>query len=83
MADIELSHQDRAALGRQVQRFVQDELDLEIGNMDAEQLVEFLVKTAGNHCYNLGLQDAQILIERKAEDISSELSAMEKLVSGE
>jgi uncharacterized protein (DUF2164 family) len=83
MADIELSHEDRAALGRQVQRFVTEELDLEIGNMDAEQLVEFLIKTAGHHCYNLGLQDAQILVERKAEDIASELSTMEKYVSGE
>ncbi|WP_428650207.1 DUF2164 domain-containing protein [Roseibium sp.] len=82
MSEIELSHQDRAALGRQVQKFVREELDLDIGNMDAEQLVEFLLKTAGNHCYNLGLQDAQTLVERKAEDISSELSALEKSVTG-
>jgi len=80
MSDIPLSKDDRILLARQIQRFLDEELDVEIGNMDAERLIEFLSTSLGARFYNLGLRDAQALFSRKADDIADEIYALEKPV---
>ncbi|MBN9671288.1 DUF2164 domain-containing protein [Roseibium aggregatum] len=78
MSDFELDKDTRTRLAGQIQRFMDEELDVEIGNMDAGFLIDFLSGTLGAHYYNLGLKDAQALFARKADDIVDEIYALER-----
>ncbi|GAB4527273.1 MAG: hypothetical protein Tsb0019_29300 [Roseibium sp.] len=78
MEDLELDTDSRTRLAEQIKRFCADDLDIDMGNMDAERLIDFLVPSLGARFYNLGLKEAQALIARKADDINDELYAMEK-----
>jgi uncharacterized protein (DUF2164 family) len=78
MTDMKLDTDSRARLAEQIKRFLDRELDVEIGNMDAERLIDFLLPSLGARFYNLGLKEAQTLIARKADDINDEIYALEK-----
>ncbi len=80
MAEPKLDTDVRARLSRQIQLYLDEELELEVGNMDAEFLIDFLSGSLGAHFYNLGLKDAQALFARKADDITDEIYAMERKV---
>ncbi len=75
-----LSNDERALLARRIQRFMAEDLDTDIGNMDAERLIEFLTPSLGARFYNIGLRDAQALFARKADDINDEIYALERPV---
>ena len=83
MSDLNLDTDSRTRLAEQIKRFCRDDLDVEIGNMDAERLIDFLVPSLGARFYNLGLKDAQALIARKADDINDELYALEKSLAAD
>jgi len=80
MSELKLDKDARTRLALQIKRYLDEELDLEIGNMDAEFLIDFLTPTFGAQFYNLGLKDAQALFARKADDLNDELYAMEQRV---
>ncbi|MDN3719851.1 DUF2164 family protein [Roseibium salinum] len=62
MTDLELDKDTRIRLALQIQRFMAEDLDVEIGNMDAEKkLIEYLTSTLGAQFYNQGLKEAQAL----------------------
>ncbi|QDG76932.1 DUF2164 domain-containing protein [Labrenzia sp. PHM005] len=81
MADQSLDKETRTRLVAQIQRYFDDELELEIGNMDTEFLIDFLSTNLGAAFYNLGLKDAQALLARKVDDINDEFYALEKTLS--
>jgi uncharacterized protein (DUF2164 family) len=78
MPDLKLDKDTRARLNQQIRQYLSDELDFDIGNMEADFLIDFLTKSLGASFYNLGLKDAQALIARKMDDINDELYGMEK-----
>jgi len=78
MSEFELDKDTKTRLARQIQRYLADELEVDIGNMDAEFLIDFLSGSLGAHYYNLGLKDAHALFARRADDIADELYSMEK-----
>lgn len=80
MAELELSNEEREQLIRIIQQFTEDELDQEMGNMDAGFLLDRLIGPLGNTFYNRGLRDAGTLFARRADDMTDELYAMEKPV---
>ncbi|PVB59948.1 DUF2164 domain-containing protein [Labrenzia sp. 011] len=80
MSELKLETDARSRLASQIQRFLDDELDVEIGNMDADRLIDFLTTSLGTRFYNLGLKDAQALFARKADDINDEIYALEQMV---
>lgn len=80
MTELKLEKDARARLASQIQRFLDEELDVEIGNMDADRLIDFLSTSLGARFYNLGLKDAQALFARKADDINDEIYALEQPV---
>ncbi|WP_269581289.1 DUF2164 domain-containing protein [Roseibium sp. Sym1] len=80
MAELELDKDTRTRLAAQIKRYMDADLDIDIGNMDAEMLMDFLTPTLGAHFYNLGLKDAQALFARKADDLNDELYALERPV---
>ncbi|MCK7615679.1 DUF2164 domain-containing protein [Roseibium sediminicola] len=80
MTELKLDKDVRTRLAHQIKRYLDEDLDIDIGNMDAEMLMDFLTPTLGAHFYNLGLKDAQALFARKADDINDEIYALEQQV---
>ncbi|WP_420340437.1 DUF2164 domain-containing protein [Roseibium sp.] len=78
MSDLKLDKDTRARLNQQIRQYLSDELDFDIGNMEADFLIDFLTKSLGASFYNLGLKDAQALLARKMDDINDELYGMEQ-----
>ncbi|CTQ67915.1 DUF2164 domain-containing protein [Roseibium alexandrii] len=78
MPDLKLDKDTRARLNEQIRQYLSDELDTDIGNMEADFLIDFLSGSLGASFYNLGLKDAQALIARKMDDINDELYGMER-----
>jgi uncharacterized protein (DUF2164 family) len=80
MAKIELEKPVREALVRALSRYLKDELDVEVGGMDALLLLDFLSETLGPHFYNQGLYDAQAILAKKVEQIAEAVYELEKPV---
>ena len=71
---------DRARKGnitRKIQQYFQRELDQEIGQFEAEFLLDFFAEEIGPFLYNRGLLDAQTILESRIEDISQAIYEIE------
>ncbi|MTH95738.1 DUF2164 domain-containing protein [Roseibium sp. RKSG952] len=78
MSDLQLDRKQRQALAQELRRFLEDELDTEIGNMDAERLVDFLTESFAPEFYNLGVRDAHALLTSRVEDMADAFYGLEK-----
>jgi len=59
MATIEFTAQEKSVLVEKLKSYFHDALDQEIGQFDAEFLLDFMSKEIGAYHYNKGLKDAQ------------------------
>ncbi|MFT4720644.1 MAG: hypothetical protein ACI9SB_001816 [Candidatus Azotimanducaceae bacterium] len=55
-----------------------DELDQELGQFDAEFLLDFFAKECGGVFYNRGLYDAQALFRGRVEEIGEAICELEQ-----
>ncbi|PCI42372.1 MAG: hypothetical protein COB51_13100 [Moraxellaceae bacterium] len=78
MSDIEFTKEALASMVHKLRTYFDDELHQEIGQFEAEFLLEFFSKGIGAHYYNKGLQDARAVFESKIESIDEEIYAIEK-----
>jgi len=78
MSKIEFTSQQRESLVHKLQSYFEQELDQELGQFDAEFLLDFFSKDIGAHFYNCGLHDARAIFESRVESIDDEIYAIEK-----
>ena len=78
MSTIELSKEDISVMVDKLQTYFDDELNQEIGQFEAEFLLDFFSKEIGAHYYNPGLHDARAIFESKIESIDEEIYSIEK-----
>lgn len=78
MSNIEFSKAEKELITRKVQMYFREELDQELGQFDAEFLIDFFADEVGAYFYNRGLRDAQSVIEAKVADIADALYEIEK-----
>ncbi|MGJ8670347.1 MAG: DUF2164 domain-containing protein [Oceanococcus sp.] len=78
MALIELSADEKERVVRKIKRYFTDELNQEIGQFDAEFLLDFFAEEIGPAFYNHGLHDARAVLAAKLEDIDDALYHIEK-----
>lgn len=78
MSDIEFTLDEKKILVHRIQDYFHNELSEEIGQFDAEFLLEFFSKEIGGYHYNKGLKDARTLLEENAQDLSQTFYEMEK-----
>ncbi|ADN77736.1 Protein of unknown function DUF2164 [Ferrimonas balearica DSM 9799] len=69
--------QRQAMLGR-LSDYFEQELDRDLGQFEAEFLLDFLLKTLGPTIYNQGLQDAQALLQPRMELVLESLYELEQ-----
>ena len=80
MSKIEFSKEDIESMVTKLQTYFSEELNQEIGQFEAEFLLDFFSKGIGAHYYNRGLQDARAIFESKIESIDEEIYSIEKEV---
>lgn len=75
---IELDKPARDAMVRALSGWLKDELDVEIGGMDALLLLDFISERLGPHWYNQALHDARTQLAAKVEAIGEAFYELEK-----
>lgn len=79
MSEIEFSKEEKEIITRKIQLYFTEELDIELGQFDAQFLLDFFSEEIGPYFYNRGLYDAQSLLEDRMESISEAIYDIEKI----
>lgn len=78
MANITLSDDVKHQLINKLQHYFEQELSIELGQFDADFLLDFIGDNFGSFFYNQGIYDAQQIINEKIDHISETLYELEK-----
>ena len=79
MSEIEFSKEEKEILIKKIQLYFTEELDKEIGQFEAQFLLDFFSNEVGLYFYNRGLYDAQTILESKMESITEAIYEIEKI----
>lgn len=77
-SDIRFSADEKAVLVDKIKFYFSQELNQDIGQFDAEFLLDFIGEEMGAYFYNRGLQDAQAMLESRVESITDGFYELEK-----
>ncbi len=77
MSQIEFTQREKELLIYKIKGYFNKELDCEIGQFDAEFLLEFVSKEIGVYHYNKGLRDAQDIFKEKVESVTDAIYELE------
>ena len=80
MSDIKFTNQEKEAMVVKLQSYFEKSLAQELGQFDAEFLLDFVSKELGAYYYNRGLHDARLIFEESVQTIDDDLYAIEKEV---
>lgn len=80
MTEIKFTPDEKATLVQKIKMYFSEELDQQIGQFDAEFLIDFIGEEMGTYYYNKGVQDSQQALSRKVDEISDALYDLEKPV---
>lgn len=78
MKPIVFSKEEQRDFIPRIKAFVRDELDTEIGDLQASMLMDFFAEKLGHAVYNRAIYDAQALIAAKADEMAEALYALER-----
>lgn len=78
MSEITFSKDEKALIVRKLQLYFSEELKQQIGQFDAEFLLDFISKELGAYYYNRGLYDAQAALNAKLEDVQDAIYQLEQ-----
>ncbi len=81
MSKIEFSSIEIESMVQKLQTYFAKELEQDLGQFDAEFLLNFFSKDIGAYYYNRGLHDARTIFQLKVESIDEEIYAIEKEVN--
>lgn len=81
MKPIGLTREARAAAATRLQAWLKDELDQEVGGLQAEMLLDELAAELGPLFYNRGVADARAVVAGRAEDLDEALYGLERQTS--
>ena len=78
MAAIKFDKAETERMVASLQGYFSAELDQELGQFDAQFLLDFFAKECGGIFYNRGLYDAQALFRGRVEEIGEEIYQLEQ-----
>lgn len=73
-----LSKDEMQEAAARLQAYLRDEMEVEVGRLPAEMLVEFIGQDIGRLFYNRGLRDAETVVRQKVEDVADALYGLER-----
>ena len=68
---IELTKEETAAVIPSLQRYCREELDLELGELRAKFLLDYIQREIAPFAYNRGVGDAEKFLRAKVEDLAA------------
>ncbi|CAA6799312.1 MAG: Unknown protein [uncultured Sulfurovum sp.] len=77
MSQIEFTKDEKERLVQKLKHYFTNELDQDIGQFDAEFLLEFFSKEIGVYHYNKGLQDAQDIFKSRVDSMTDAIYELE------
>ncbi|MEG3766662.1 DUF2164 domain-containing protein [Alteromonas sp. 14N.309.X.WAT.G.H12] len=78
MSDITFSAEQKAQITEKLQSYMETELDIELGQFDADFLLDFIAKEMGSLFYNQGLYDAQAVLTDRMDGLTDAIYQLEK-----
>nr|WP_314527474.1 DUF2164 domain-containing protein [uncultured Brevundimonas sp.] len=78
MKPIRFSREEVAAITAKLHPYFRDELDVELRDLPAEMLIDFLAREIGPFFYNRALYDAQAVLKTKADDLAEAVAGLER-----
>jgi uncharacterized protein (DUF2164 family) len=79
MSKIEFSKEEIEIITQKIRLYFAEELNQDIGQFDAQFLLDFVSEEIGSYYYNRGLYDAQSVLERRMDDITEAIYELEKI----
>ncbi|MDQ0246073.1 uncharacterized protein (DUF2164 family) [Bacillus fengqiuensis] len=79
---IKFSQEQKNRMIADIQRFFEEERGEEIGELAAENVLEFVKEHLGPHFYNQAIKDTKELVEQKMLSIEEDLYALERPIKG-
>ncbi|MHB8050848.1 MAG: DUF2164 domain-containing protein [Coriobacteriia bacterium] len=73
MSELKFGNETEKALISSIKRFFLEELEQEIGDLKAMQVLEFCAREIGPSIYNQAIMDAQSLLQDKVADLNGVL----------
>lgn len=81
MISVKLTKEQRAGLIRDVQTFFYDERNETIGELAADQLIDFMIRTVGPYVYNKAIGDTRNFLQEKMAQLDDEIYTLEQPVN--
>ncbi|AQQ66364.1 hypothetical protein Mag101_00895 [Microbulbifer agarilyticus] len=78
MEKLKFSEEEKRQIVQKVKIYFTEELDQDIGNFDAEFLIDFFAEEIGAYFYNRGLYDAQALFSKKVDELADSVYELER-----
>lgn len=78
MPKIEFPAQQKEQLIQKLQQYMSQELEVELGQFDADFLLDFISKEMGNYYYNQGLYDAQAVLADRMDTLNDAIYQLEQ-----
>ncbi|MGB0937300.1 MAG: DUF2164 domain-containing protein [Colwellia sp.] len=78
MSEIEFSKEEKESMVRKLQGYFEQELAQDLGQFDAEFLLDFVSQELGSFYYNRGLHDARAVFEERIQSIDDDIYSIEK-----
>jgi uncharacterized protein (DUF2164 family) len=79
MSKIKFTKEEIEIITKKIQLYFSEELNQEIGQFDAQFLLDFFSEDIGLYFYNRGLYDAQSILENRLESITEAIYDIEKI----
>lgn len=80
MTGIKLSREQKQQLINNVKRYFETERDENLGDLAAENLIEFMLKQLGPIAYNAALSDARLTVMEQMQRLEEEIYSLEQPV---
>jgi len=78
---IKFSKEEKERIIPKIKMYLSEELDVEIGNFDAEFLLDFFSEEIGSYFYNRGLNDAIDMLDARMDEVKESIYVLEKPVN--
>jgi uncharacterized protein (DUF2164 family) len=67
--DIELSKEQKKKAADKIKEYIEENFEIEIGNLQAEIFLDFITDNIGVYYYNNAIADSLVFINKKVEDL--------------